>query len=143
MTWERRLQRALDQHPDAPGTVRVDGEDGGWAEVDVSRVDRIGVRVRELRVGHAPRDVADEAERIARELRDLPDRVVPIEVDRGLGGAILRSRPGDMRRRELHEVEVTPEVTRVRKLRVTDDGREDAEMDLTRQALGGVLDTLG
>ncbi|HMV67294.1 MAG TPA: hypothetical protein PKA64_10620, partial [Myxococcota bacterium] len=46
MGWGGRLDRALDAHPDAPGTVRVPGERGTHAEVDVERVDRIGVRVR-------------------------------------------------------------------------------------------------
>lgn len=142
MSWERRLHRALDAHPDAPGTARVDGDGGAWAEVDVVRVDRIGVRVREVRVGHPPRDVAEEADRLAGALRDLPDRLAPVEVDRALGGAVLRTRPEDLRRREFFEATITPEQTTIRRARAGDDGREPAEFDLTREQLGRIVETI-
>jgi hypothetical protein len=142
--WGGRLDRALDAHPDAPGTVKVPGEHGSHAEIDVERVDRIGVRVRGVRVLHdAPRDVATEAERLAGGLVSLPHRVQPIEVDPGLGGAILRSRPGDMRRAEHWQVDVSPGQTGVTRQRVGEDGvREQAPWDLTRETLGRVLEEL-
>ena len=144
MGWGGRLDRALDAHPDAPGTVRVPGERGTHAEVDVERVDRIGVRVRAVRVTHdGPRDVAAEAERIARDVRSLPHRLQPVEVDPGLGGAILRSRPEELRRGEHWQVEVTPTGTAISRQQVGADGaREAAPWDTTRETLGRVIEEL-
>lgn len=142
MSWRRALDRALDGHPDAPGTVEVAGPSGS-AHVDVARAGPIGVRVRKVRVTHdEDRDIAQEAERLG-GLRSLPERVVPIEVAPGLGGAILRSKPDEMRDREFFEVEVDgAREVEVRRRRVTEDGREAVEWDMTRDGLGRLLDEL-
>ena len=97
MSWRERLDEALDRAQ--PGPLTVEGPRGGHADLEVHRADAIGVRVGRVRLRHeGPRDVAVEAERLGRELRALPDRVAPVEVDPTLGGAVLRSRPEEMRR---------------------------------------------
>lgn len=144
MGWAGRVDRALDAHPDAPGTVRVPGEGGGHAEIDVEKVDRIGVRVRGLRVVHGERrDVADEAKRLTDDLRSLPHRVTPVEVEPRLGGAVLRSRPEEIRRGEHWQIDVSEGQTGISRQRVGEDGmREPSPWDMTRETLGRVIEEL-
>lgn len=144
MSWRRAVDQALDKRSDAPGTVTVDGPDGATADVDVERAGPIGVRLRKVRLKRAKdRDIREEAERLSRDLRSLPERVEPVEVDPKLGGAILRSRPDEMKRRGFFEVDVrgTREVE-VRRKRITEGGREDDHWEMTRDGLGRVLDEL-
>ena len=128
------LDDALDAL-DGAGTATVDG-DGHTAEVDVTDVDRLGVKVREVRVRHdAPRDIVDEAHALPDRLRALPEKVEPIEVAPSLGGARLRSEPrgskGDM-----FEVDVERQSTTIRRTVRGDDGdRRTEDFTLTREQL--------
>jgi hypothetical protein len=144
MSWRRAVDRALDERNDAPGSVQIEGPDGASADVDVDRAGPIGVRVRRVKLTRSRDvDVVEEAERLADGLRSLPERIAPIEVDPKLGGAVLRSRPDEMRRRGFFEVDVQgPREVEVRRKRITDDGREDDSWDLTRDGLGRMLDEL-
>ncbi len=134
------LEAALDG-ASGSGRIRATGDDG-TAEIDAVAIGPIGVRVREVTVGRdADIDISEEAEALPDRLRSLPHRVVPIEVDPDLGGAILRSRPQDMRDGEFWEVDVRRRRTTVRKQRVREDGhREPAEFALTREQLQRLID---
>ena len=137
------LDAALDGNAGS-GRITADGEHGS-AAVDLVAVGPIGVRVRAVEVTRAVGvDVGDEAEALPERLRTLPERVVPVEVDRGLGGAVLRTRPEQMREREFFEVEVRPNTTTIRRHRVGEDGsRQATDFALTRDQLGRLVDELG
>lgn len=136
-----QLDQALDKL-DGSGTVEVD-RDGRSAEVDVVDVDRIGVRVKGVRVRHdGPVDVEREARALPERLRSLPDPLHPVEVAPDLGGAILRGAPD--RDRRYFEAEVEPDRTRIRRTRVGDDGeREEADWTMTRDQLDRLIDEVG
>ncbi|MEO0605929.1 MAG: hypothetical protein AAF211_31160 [Myxococcota bacterium] len=138
MTPDPKLDEALDDL-DGPGTVEVD-HDGRSAEVDVVDVDRIGVRVKGVRVRHdGPVDVQREAEALPDRLRSLPDSVGPIEVAPELGGAILRGTPD--RERRYFEVDVQPDRTDIRRKQVDDDGeRSETDWSMTRDQLERLID---
>lgn len=146
MSVARALDAALDHaldHGVGEGPVEVE-TDGVHAEVDVVDVDRIGVRVRGIRV-RRPTD--HDVEAVGREwpgrLRDLPDRVVPVEVDPRLGGANLRSDPADRRDDTFMDVEVRGSEARIRRLRAAPgQAREEVEWTTTRDGLERVVDTL-
>lgn len=136
------LEDALDR-ADGPGVVDAEVE-GHRAQVDVADVDRLGVRVRRIRVERdTPYDVERAARCWPRELRDLPDRVEPVEVDARLGGATLRSRPDEMRDDRFMDVEIRGGTAEVRR-RVRSRGgpREDADFTLTREQLERMVDDL-
>ncbi|MEQ1568692.1 MAG: hypothetical protein ABMA64_23845 [Myxococcota bacterium] len=137
----RSLEHALDSAPAGGGTVEVP-RDGGTAEIDLLDVDRLGVRVRGVRVRRdADVDVATEAARLPDQLRSLPDRVTPVEVAPSLGGARLRTRPEELRGGEYFEVDVEPRRTSIRRTRVTEDGtREPTDWTLTRDQLERLID---
>lgn len=123
------------------------GREGGSARVDAADVDRLGVRVRRVRVERdAPWDVVERAAALPDRLRALPDRVAPQEVAPELGGAILRTRPEDLRPTptgtEYFEVDVRERSAEVRRVRVRDGERTDADWTLTREQLGRLLDEL-
>lgn len=120
-----------------PGPNRAEAE-GRVAEVDLAEVDRLGVRVRSIRVtgraGETP-DVAD----VTRALRPLPERVVPVEVAPVLGGATFRSEPEEMVGGEYFEARSRGSVVEVDRWRATPEGREPRTFDLTRDQLRRVL----
>lgn len=123
----------------APGRVRVE-RDGRAVEVEVLEVERLGARVRRLRVeGAGPADPVAQAEALPERLQPLPDRVVPVEVDRGLG-AVLRSRPA--RRGEYFEVRAEGAAVSVGRWRAGEAGREEVPFDLTREQLGRLVDDI-
>jgi hypothetical protein len=139
------LRDALREALDDGKTGKVEVEAGGSsAEVDVVDVDRIGVQVRGVRVRREQAyDVEGVAERWPKELRDLPDRVQPVEVDARLGGASLRSRPDEMRDDSFVEVDVRGSEASVHKLRKKPGGgREAVDWTMTRDQLGRLLDDL-
>lgn len=142
MSWRERLDDALDAHRAGAPTVPVAGPSGDHAELDVVQVGPIGARVRELRITHTtPRDVVAEATRLVREVHALGAPLTPVEVDRALGGAILRTVPHATRR--WFEVRTTPTDTRVRRVRRDEHGdTQNVDFDLTREQLGDLLDTL-
>jgi hypothetical protein len=135
------LDGALDRAAGG-GVVEVD-RGSGRARVHVVEADRLGVKVSRVGVTRtAPVDVAAEAERLAGGVRALPDRLAPVEVAPALGGAILRTRPEDLRRREFFEVQVAPGETVVSRHRVDAEGRTPVDFTLTRDQLDGLLDDL-
>ncbi len=141
MSSEPKLDDALNEL-DGPGTIEVD-RDGHSAEVDVVDVDRIGVRVKRVRVRHdEPVDVPREAASLPERLRSLPDPVEPVEVAPELGGAILRGRPDEDRR--YFEIDVQPDRTDIHRTRVDDSGeREESDWSMTREQLDRLIDETG
>lgn len=124
------------------GEVVVE-QGGAKAVVDVVDADRLGVRVRRVKVTHAEeRDVASEAAALPERLRNLPEHVAPVEVDPGLGGAILRTRPEEMREREFYQVDVGKRDVEVRRFRAGDEGREQADFTMTRGQLEKLVDEM-
>jgi len=135
------LQDALDAVPDEGGIAKVH-DPAGEVSIDVIEVDRLGVRVRGVKVGHAdPVDVSTEAEAIPDRLRAIPEVLIPVEVAPSLGGATIRTKPSDMRRREFFEVGVTPRQTEVKRFKIGEDGtRGVTDWTMTRDQLEGLID---
>ncbi len=126
----------------APGPVRVD-RDGAAAEVDVDDVDRLGVRVRRVRVaGASAAGIRAHVDRLPEALRVLPERIVPVEVAPTLGGAVLRSDPAEVRDREYFEVRTDGRAVDVERVRSTDAGRSSVGFTLTREQLRRLVDAL-
>jgi hypothetical protein len=144
VSFDKPLDDALDAHGTGAGQVAVQAG-GSTAEVDVVEAGPIGIRVRGVRI-HRGRgaDVETEASALPERLRSLPERVTPIEVDKRLGGAVLRSEPGEMRDRKFFQVDVQGDHdTEIRRFRpVAGGGREQVDFDLTRDQLGRILDEL-
>lgn len=132
-----RLDRALA----GPGIVRVEHE-GRVAEVDVVEVDRLGVRVRSLRVDAGPGEVSvqEAGARLPGALRGLPERLVTVEVAPTLGGAVVRTVPEEVRDREFFEARTDGRVTQLERVRATGEGREQVPFTVTREALGRIVD---
>jgi hypothetical protein len=138
MTLGEQLDGAL-----APGPVEVE-VGGRRVEAEVEAVDGLGARVGRLRVSGIGAAPEAEAARLPGALRGaLPERLAPVEVDPGLGGAILRSEPQDMRGGEFYEVTTDGDASTLERLRVEKDGRSRVPFTLTRDQLRGVVDGLG
>lgn len=137
MSLSERLDQSLQ-----PGRVRVE-QDGRSAEVEVIEVERLGLRLRSLKVSGPSCPVKDLAERLPEVLRPLPERLLPVEVDPVLGGAVLRSDPRDMRNRDYFEVRSGDHSVELERWKGTDQGRESQDFVLTREQLGRVVDGLG
>lgn len=136
----RDLDAALDQLPPEGGTARIPS-DHGETELDVAEVDRLGVRLRGVRVRHEARDLQQEVGRLPGALRDLGEDLQPVEVDPRLGGAVLRTRPDAMRAREFFEVGIRPDETEIRRYQVQEDGlRRSTDWTLTRDQLRRLVD---
>jgi hypothetical protein len=135
------IDQALDALPAGGGAVTV-GREGATATVDAVDADRIGVRVRGVRVDRdAPIDIVEEARALPERLRSLPDRVAPVEVAPDLGGARLRTRPEELRGREWFEVDVEAGGTSIRKVRAEADGRRvPVDWTVTREQLDRLID---
>ena len=144
MTSPETINDALDAMDGEAGEVRAD-LDGGKATVDVVAVDRLGVKVREIRVErNKPFDLVSECEVLPDRLRSLPHRVKPVEVDPTLGGGVLRSRPEEMKKKEFYQVDLSGDrEVGVRRYRVQSDGqRKQTEFTLTREQLGDLIDEI-
>jgi len=119
--------------------------DGRKAEINVVDADRIGVRVRAVKVDRGvPVDVAAEAVALPDRARSLQEPVVPLEVDTRIGRAVLRTEPGAIRRREFFDIGLdgSGEID-VQRYRVNDDGdRDRVDWTMTRDQLGRLLDEL-
>lgn len=142
MSLSEALAEALEEQPN--GSITAEHE-GARAHVDVVASGPIGVRVKRVTVQRS-RDVAvaDAATSVSERLGSvLPERVEPVEVDPALGGAVLRTRPEDIHNREYLEVEIrgTRKVD-IRRWRVEDEGRAEADWSMTRDQLGRLLDDL-
>ncbi|MBM4391643.1 MAG: hypothetical protein FJ090_11020 [Deltaproteobacteria bacterium] len=116
-------------------------KDGRAAEADVDDADRLGVTLGRLRVT-TPGGEFDRAVGVipAAASRALGDRIVPVEVDAGLGGAVFRSAPDEIRDREFYEVRTTGSETTVERFRNEEEGRVRVPFILTRKALGRLVD---
>lgn len=130
------LDDALDAVPERGGRAGI-SDAHGETEIEVAEVDKLGVRVRAVRVRHEePRDVVEEVAALPERLRHLGEELEPVEVDPELGGGVLRTRPEEMRDREFFEVGVRPDETEIRRYRVGDDGhREASDWTMTRDQL--------
>ena len=127
----------------APGSIRAE-RDGVIAEVDVEDVDRLGARIRSVRVtSPVGVEVGTHASRLPDATRVLPDRIVPVEVAPSLGGAVLRSDPRHVRDREFFEVRTSGRVVDVERVRATETGREATGFTVTRDQLRRLVDDLG
>ncbi|NOY26374.1 MAG: hypothetical protein GXP62_10925 [Oligoflexia bacterium] len=142
MSGRHDLDQALDAAPQG-GKIAVAGD--GWsARIDASRVGPIGVVVNRLRVQGRPGDIERRAQAIATELRPQGERLDTVEVAPGLGGAVLRTRPEDMRGGRFFQVDLDEggaDLSRQR--RKAEGGRQPQPFSLTREELGRVVDTLG
>ncbi len=139
MTDPTPLDTALDALPEGTGTIELE-RPGGSTEVDVVDVDRIGVRVKGVRVRRdRDTDIAQEATALPDRLRTLPDKAHPVEIDPTLGGARLRTQPD--RGREYFEVDVEPRRTDIRRTRIDDKGtRHASDWTMTREQLDRLLE---
>jgi len=111
----RKLVRALKNSAGA-GKREVEVEhEGTTAKADVQGAGPYGSSIDRLKVVGPDRERSDEqkdrairrqSRQIADDVTYLPERLQEHEVEPGLGGAVLRSRPEEMRNREYGEVEV-------------------------------------
>lgn len=141
MSWRRALDAALDARGGVPGEVVVEVGDVR-AEVDVRAVDRIGVAVRGVRVSRPEREVLAEADRLARDVRSLGERLRVVEASAGLGG-VLRSREEEVHEASFHELRVEPGSVELTRSRRTPEGREAVDWEATREQIGRLLGELG
>lgn len=124
----------------APGVVRAE-RDGREVEVEVVDVDRLGAAVRSVRVRVPDAgDLREQAQRLPDALRTLPDRIVPVEIAPTLGGAVYRSRLGDVREGRYFEVRTTPREAQVERLQAGPEGREPVPFTVTREQLRRLVD---
>ena len=135
------LREALEDQLREPGRGQAEQE-GISIEVDLVDCDRLGAVVEGIRVRGAAADVVERAEAISREVRPGGDHLLPVEVDRGLGGAILRSAPEDVHR-GFYELRVSPEGVELSGHKLTSEGqRIRVPYTWTRDQLGSVIDQL-
>ena len=113
----------------------------GTAEIDVAEADRIGVRIRRVRIEHTdPVDIRDEAERLASDVKALARPLQATEVDPRLGGAVLRTNVAAAPKREFFEVTVTPKQTTVEHHTIDPHGtRTQGTWNSTREQLRKLL----
>jgi hypothetical protein len=121
------------------GQVVVE-EEGRRAEVEVLEVDRLGARIGGIRVVGEGKSVKEAAEKLPDALRMLPERVVPVEVDTRLGGAILRSDRRDIQDRGYFEARSDGKEATLERLSVGEAGRGKVPFTLTREQLGRLVD---
>jgi hypothetical protein len=141
-TLGRALDEALDAHGGQPGTVEVETH-GRKARVEVTDVDRLGVRVRGVRVDReAARDVAEEARALPERLRAHPEKLDPVEVDPKLGGATLRTTPEEVRDGEFTQIDIGRNDVEMRRFKATEGGRDPVDWTVTRGQLRKLVDEL-
>ena len=139
---DEALNEALDAHGTGSGTVSVDA-DGVTHEVEVDAVGPLGVRLRRLRVRRGTdRDLGEAAQVLPSRLRPLPEKLVATEVDPRLGGATLRTRPEQMRKREFFQLDLRPREAELHRSRVTEGGRASVPWTMTRDGLREVIEDL-
>ena len=110
-----KLVRAL-KNSSGSGKREVEVEhDGTMARADVNGSGPYGSSVDRITVVGADRERTEEeagdairrqAAGIVERVTYLPERLREHEVDAGLGGGVLRSRPEEMRDREYHEIKL-------------------------------------
>ena len=144
MTSHDSISEALDAMDGPTGAVEVDLPDGKGV-LDVREVGALGVTVGEVRVRrNQPYELETAAQEVAKRVRSLRDRVVPVEVDTRLGGGVLRSRPEDMRGTDFYQVDLEGDrEVRVRRFGPEKGGgRKVLDFTLTREQLGDLVDEL-
>jgi hypothetical protein len=125
-----------------PGTIRAE-KDGAVAEVEVDDVDRLGARVRAVRVTGATRiGVTEHVERLAHAGDALGETLRPVEVAPTLGGAVLRGPARGRGEREFFEVRTDGRTVGVERWRVGPDGRAPTGFTVTREQLRRLVDDL-
>ena len=107
---------------------------------------RLGVRVKRVGLTRVKDvDVLQEAEALPDRLKSLPERVIPVEVDARLGGAVLRTDPEAVRDREFFEVELRgPRNVKLQRFNVQKDGdRQATDWTMTREQLEKIFEEMG
>lgn len=113
------------------------------AEADVEDADRLGVSLRRLKVAGGRGGLPGAVERLpGAASRALGETIVPVEVDAGLGGAVFRTAPNEVREREFYEIRATGTEATVERFRAHDTGRDKVPFTLTRKQLGRLVDAL-
>lgn len=125
----------------APGHLQIDTP-SGKIEADILDLDRLGVSLERLRVSGEGTTIEALAKALPEALHALPERMLAVEVDPGLGGAVFRSDPRDMRQREYFEARSDGRSVELERYRATEDGRERHSFTLTREQLGRMTDRL-
>lgn len=119
-------------------------QDGLSVHAEVVDADRLGATIRALRIEGGDGDIVRQASALPEAVRGaLPERLVPVEVDPGLRGVILRSEPGDMRGREFYEVRSDGDAVSVERFVASREGRASTPFTLTRDQLGRLVEGLG
>ena len=142
-----RLSDALRDKLELPGVgdgpVVVDNELGS-VEVDLSAKGPIGAKVQRVRVeSRNPTDLGEQARRICDRVRGLGERLVPVEVDPRIGGAVLRSDPADMRGKRYFEVGLDGKGATLERYKAREGGGRDREpFEVTQEQLGRLVDDL-
>lgn len=136
------LSEKLDGEIDGKGTVEVES-DGKKARADVVDADRIGVVIDRVRVDGAKGNVGDRSRRLADNLRPGGERLVPVEVDEGLGGGTLRTSPDEVNEGRYYQVDVDKEGAELSRHRADAQGKRSNEpFTVTRDQLGEIVDTM-
>jgi hypothetical protein len=140
------IDKALDAWADRPegAPSTVTGEVGGLStEISVRDTDRLGVVVDHIEVKGVAGALDVRSERIAASLRPVGERLIPVEVDPKLGGAILRTHPEDMRGGRFFQVDIGSDRAKLTRHHVDQAGaRQAQQFGLTRDQLGELLDEL-
>lgn len=123
-----------------PGRVTTEQEHHN-ATVDIVEVDRLGTRIERIHVTGSGTTIQDAAARIPEACRTLPDRILPIEVDPGLGGAIFRSDPRDIRD-GYFEAHTNGRSATIERIGLKNGERSPIPFTLTREQLGRLVDDL-
>lgn len=123
------------------GTVEVTLPQGR-ARAEILDSGPIGARVRQLEVEVPdPAPPQTQAHRLSGRLPGLEEDLVPVEVDPGLGGGVLRTAPEQLGGGRYHELELRGGRARLhRPSRERDQAA--GELVLTRDALERLVDTL-
>ncbi|MBA2319611.1 MAG: hypothetical protein H0V89_00540 [Deltaproteobacteria bacterium] len=127
------LDEVLDALRGHAGTAVGEGP-AGPVEVEVTDVDRLGIRVSRVRVTRGAVDIAEEAADLPKRLRSLSEPVHPVEIAPALGGARLRSVPRNARD-GWYEVAVEPTETVVTRTSKRDGERVSEDWTMTRDQL--------
>lgn len=134
------LRRALDAGGPGPVELEVGGVP---VELEVRRHGPVGVELDGLRLRPPARDLEERSRALCDGFRPRGERLQPVELDRALGGAVLRTRPEDIRRGRFFEVNVEPEAVEVRRWRRRPEGGREAQpIPLSHEELGEWLEEL-
>ena len=104
-------------------------------------VDRLGATLRGVNIRVPdPADLTRQVERLPDGMRALTDRIVPVEVAPGLGGAVLRSDPRDIVEGEFFDIRTGRGGTEVTRQHRGPNGAEPRSFTLTRGQLRRLVD---